>query len=310
MLIKDIVTESLSPTVYHATDILAANHILQTGRFQLSHGLGSVEQSYMPPGYFYFLSTTRTRRGGYHDRGYKTSQGAVFELDGSYYNQRYRARAVDYWLNRNPQASHHRKSEAEDRLFSKKPTIDIGGVKSVHILVGPDADDRHRVWARRALIAAKQRGIPAYFYTDYDAWLNLSRDHTGKISTLSGQDQTRGYTRRHRGYLLPWIELLKASSKDQLSKQADSIRYNLQYTYNAQDAVKGLEVDLSNARKPDSGSDRKNAETIIEFMRQNGLRSVADFAEYLKRKWLSAQGKISEIETVPATVITDKSKIS
>jgi hypothetical protein len=283
MLVKELVTESLSRVAYHYTNISAARRILTTGQFELSSGLGSIEQQYMPKGQYYFLSTTRTRTGGYHD--IIGSSAVLFVLDGNWFNQHYKAGPVDYWLNRSPEQQHHRAHEAEDRVFSPEPTIPIDGVTAIHVYVSPDADDQVKAWARQCLIAAKRRGLPTYLYRDKKSWRLLDTRKTTSGS-LPGQDTARGYvSSRRRGYMTPWIELLKAKSKGQLSKDADKLRYSLQYSYDLSEAARGLANDLSNSRKPDSGPDRKNAITIIQYMRKNGFTTVLEFVNSLAAKW-------------------------
>lgn len=275
--------ESLSRVAYHYTNISAARRILTSGQFELSSGLGSIEQQYMPRGQYYFLSTTRTRTGGYHD--IIGSSAVMFVLDGDWFNRHYRSSPVDYWLNRNPGESHHRAHEAEDRVFSPEPTIPIDGVTAVHIYVKPDADAQVKAWGRQCLIAAKRRSIPTHFYQDKESWRLLDTRRTTS-GALPGQDTARGYvSSRRRGYMTPWIELLKAQNKSQLSKDADRLRYSLQYSYDTAEAARGLANDLSNSRKPDSGPDRKNAIAIIEFMRQRGFTTVAQFVDALAAKW-------------------------
>ena len=81
MKIIELLTESLSRISYHYTNARAALKILKSGKFELSSALGSVEQQYMPKDKPYFLSTTRTRLGGYHD--YVGSSAVMFVLDGT-----------------------------------------------------------------------------------------------------------------------------------------------------------------------------------------------------------------------------------
>jgi hypothetical protein len=281
MKITDIINESLSKTVFHYTK--AAHKILASGQFELSSAVGNIEEKYAPKGYPYFLSTTRTRHGGYHD--FVPAYAALFVLDGNWFNNKYPSKPIDYWENRDPTKSHHRKHEAEDRVFSKEPTIPIDGVVAVHFLLKEDdASDPAKANTRLAMIAAKKRKIPAYFYTDVNAWKNFDTRHQGDISMLTGQ-MSLGRTSGYRGSLLPWIELVKAKSKNQLSKEADRLQYNLQYTYNKQDAVRGLSNEMHNARKPDSGVDRKRAIAIISFMQQNKLTTVEEFVNALAEKW-------------------------
>lgn len=283
MRIAEFITESLSKIAYHYTNILAARQILNSGQFELSSGLGSVEQQYMPRGKYYFLSTTRTRTGGYHD--IIGSSAVLFVLDGEWFNRHYKTRPVDYWLNRSPDQQHHRAHEAEDRVFSSESTIPIDGVTAVHIYVSSDAEPQIKALARQTLIAAKRRHIPTYFYQDKKSWRLLDTRRTTS-GALPGQDLRKGHvSSRRRGYMTPWIELIKANSKEQLGKDADRIRYNLMYSYDRSESAKGLANDLSNARKPDSGPDRRHAITIIQYMRERGFTKVSEFVDSLAEKW-------------------------
>jgi pyrimidine deaminase RibD-like protein len=287
----ELIQEGISPIVYHYTRAITARNILSTGKFQLSSTLGSVEEQYAPKGYPYFLSTTRSRRGGYHDS--IGSDAVLFVLDGTWYSRHYKGAPVDYWLNRDPLKSNHRAHEAEDRIFSKDPTMSAKGVTAIHIYISPDAEPQTRAWARQDLILAKRAGIPAYFYTDKDAWRNQDTRKLGDVSILKGQDTTRGYVSSHKGYLIPWIELVNAKDKSQLSKKANSLRYSLQYSYDKESAAQGLANDLSNARKPNSGPDREHAVSIIKYMQANKLNTVKDLVNNLTDKWKSVE-KVDE----------------
>jgi hypothetical protein len=167
------------------------------------------------------------------------------------------------------------------------------GVTAIHLYVSSEAEPQTRAWARQTLILAKRTGITAYFYTDKEAWRNQDTRKLGDVSILKGQDTTRGYVSSHKGYLLPWIELVNAKDKSQLSKKADSLRYSLQYSYDKDSAAQGLANDLSNARKPDSGPDREHAVNIIKYMQANKLNTVKDLVNNLTDKWKSVE-KVTE----------------
>jgi hypothetical protein len=292
MFVNEIITESLSRVAFHYTSISTALKIVTSGQFELSSALGSIEQQYMPQGKPYFLSTTRTRRGGYHDNVGRTS-GVLFALDGNWFNQRYKSRSLDYWGNRNPTASHHRAHEAEDRVFSAEPSIPINGVTAIHVLYqiepGEEQDklDAHgRAMTRELLIAAKRRGIATYFYTDKTAWQNMDTRNLGDVKLLTGaKDKPWFRPRRRNSYLQSWIELMTFNDPARLGKEADKIRYGFNYKYNLQDAVQALDVDLGNARKPDAGDERAAAIKIIAYMRQHRLTTIADFVNHLAAKW-------------------------
>jgi hypothetical protein len=234
-------------------------------------------------------------------------QAALFVLDGNWFNNHYISKPIDYWENRNPTLGHHRDSEAEDRVFSKDPTIPIDGVTAVHFYCDVTAEAPVKAWTRQALIAAKRQGIPAYFYTDKEAWQNFNTRKQGDLSTLTGQEGSGSWMSRHKGYLLPWMELIQAKERNQLSKKAESLRYSLQYGYNKDDATHGLKTDLSNARKPSGGADRANAIKIIKFMQQNGLTTVGQFVDALANKWKDPKG-VTESFNQPYKLKWEKSE--
>lgn len=286
MRAKELLNERLSSVVYHYTPLASAKNILSSGNFELSSSLGSIEQQYQPKGYPYFLSTTRTKRGGYHANNPENS-GVLFVLNGDWYNRHYKSAPIDYWQERGKLLP-GRSSEAEDRVFSKEPTMSIGGVTEVHVYVNPDkVTDTIKARARQVIILAKKLGLPTYFYTDPQSWMNFDKRNLGDIKVLTGQEHLGGYTSTHKGWLSPWVELLYAKTKDQLGKKANDIRYGLAYAndYNIKQSAQGLANDMSNARKPDSGKDRENAVKIINFMRQNKLETLSDFVSYLANKW-------------------------
>jgi hypothetical protein len=295
MRVTELLTEALSSIVYHYTRLSSALHILQNGKFELSSVLGSVEQQYAPKDHFYFLSTTRTKLGGYHQS--VSSDAVIFVLDGNWYNQRYRAKSIDYWGNRNPSIIAHRTHEAEDRLFSKESSIPIDGVIAIHVYVRPPESDKDRdsEWnsrtianARQVLILAKKRNIKTFFYTDESAWRLQDTRKQANISILSkGINRTKDYISRHKGYLYPWVEILMAKDPKTLSDKGQKLVYSLKFYSGLylDDTIRGLGADLSNARKPDSGPDRKHAGTIINFMRKNGLSTTKELVQYLRNKW-------------------------
>jgi hypothetical protein len=283
--VQEVITEGLSPVVYYYRSLRSAKNILETGNFELSSILGSIEQQYAPKGYPYFLSTTRTRYGGFHSNVVGRS-GVLFVLDGRWYSSKYPAKSVDYWQERGNLIL-GRSSEAEDRIFSKEPTMSIGGVKELHVYVNTKEDemDTFNARARQVLLLAKKMNIPAYFYTDSKAWLNFDKRNLGDISTLTGQPHVSRRVSTHKGYLRPWLELILRKEKDTLSKKANDIQHDLRYTYDLEKQARFLALDMGNARKPDSGPDRENAVKIIRFMQQNKFNTLRELIDYLKEKW-------------------------
>jgi hypothetical protein len=242
----------------------------------------------------------------------------MFVLDGNWFNQHYKSKSVDYWTSKNPETkeieslrgpdkNQFRKAhEAEDRVYSKTPSIPVDGVTAIHILIKPGNDNPFfGLWAKTVLKNAKQRDIPAYLYNDESAWRKLDtrlavpqkKNPTLRVPRGTKEPEPRLSTHKPKGYLYPWIELIAATDKAQLSKDADGIRYNLQYTYYAQDALRDLVNEMSNARRPDSGIDRENAVKIIEFMKKNHVNDLKGLVELLTTKWKNIAEKENRVNT-------------
>lgn len=295
MRVNELLLESLSRIAFHYTNVYSGLKIVRSGQFELSSSLGSHEETYAPPGYPYFLSTTRTKLGGYHD--YIGSNAVLFQLDGNWFNQHYKAKSIDYWLNRDPSVAHHRPHEAEDRVFSKDSSIPIDGVSAIYVYISLEADPEIKAIGRQLLIASKKRNIEAYFYTDVDAWRSLDKrpEKQGNIKILTGQARTGGHVSTHPGYLMPWIELLMGKDKSKLSKKANDIRYGLIYDRYVSDTISGLRTEFSNARKPNSGPDREHAVKLIKFMRQNRIEDITDLVNFIAKKWKQIESDSTKI---------------
>lgn len=301
MKIRDVITENtnlfekVSDTLYHYTGVNSALKILKTGKFELTSSVGNKSEEEMAPrGYPYYLSTTRTLTGGYHD--YVGSAATMLVLDGTWFNQRYPGKAVDYWQNRAPEQMNHRAHEAEDRIFSKEPSISAGAIRAIHLLIKPDADDQRKVEARRIMILAKQKQIPVYLYNHEAAWRKLNTRARVGVEYLRGQDTARGYVSRHRGYLMPWMELIFGQDKQKLSDRADQILYGLKYNRYPGEAARGLGTDLSNARKPGSGPDREHLVKILSLMRREKLNNLNDLIDWVQNRWQQKEKSLAETQ--------------
>lgn len=288
MKIVDLISEAATPIVYHYSGVSAANKILSSGVFQLSSVTGNPsEEQYAPPGYTYFLSTTRSKVGDYHR--YTGSSAVMFVINGNWLNQRLKTKAVDYWERAWQHSNGTRSSESEDRVFSKEPEISISGVIAVHVLIKEQHENRSPE-IRSILINAKKQDIPAYLYTDEAAWrlqnTRKSVSPTEAAELLKGQP-TKGYTpsRPPTMYLEPWLELIYKTNKADLTPRAEKLRYDLIYygsRYPEQDS--GLGVDMSNARKPNS-TDYPTAVKINDYMRKNKFATTVALKNALVDKW-------------------------
>ena len=294
---QEFLIESVTDVVYHYTTTTNALRILQSGEFQLASVTGNrSEEQYAPAGHPYFLSLTRSRVGDYHR--YVGTGGVMFVLDGRWINARYRGGPIDYWDRAWLHSDGTRTRESEDRVFSREPGIPIDPVTAVHVLL-KEQDEWRSPATRKILLLARQRGIPAWFYTDEDAW--RLQDTRKSISPGAAGDVLRGaepsrVTYPRRDYLKPWLELIERDATRHLSKKADKLRYDIMY-YGAYEprGDQNLGVDLSNARKPDAG-DRQSAIKIINYMRQMGYRHTYELKNAMAEKWVAITKKERDSE--------------
>lgn len=284
---EEVVNEAATSVLYHYAGIRAALNILNTKHFELSSVTGNKsEEQYAPKGHPYFLSLTRTRVGDYHR--YVGTGGVLFVLDGTWFNRNHKVTPIDYW-ERSWQHSPDRSREAEDRVFSKTPTLPIDSVQEVHVLL-KEQDKWRSPEARQLMIAAKKSGIATYFYVDEKNWRLLNKAKSIGVrdagNVLAGQMPTKQMYSPERDYLEPWLELIYKNNKADLTDRAEKNRHNLVYygsRYPNEDG--GLAGDLSNARKPDQGASRQSAIKIIDYMIKNGFKTPLELKNFLADKW-------------------------
>lgn len=294
MRASQFIIEGLSSIVYHYTSVGSALKILKSGHFSLTSVYGSIEAKYAPKDHPYFLSTTRTRHGGYHSNvvGYA---GVLFVLDGRYYSRHHKAAPIDYWQDRDPIKTGTvylgRKHEAEDRIYSKTSELDIGGVKEIHVLCEEDAGDNVKSYVRQILLEANRLGISSYFYVKSSAWLNLDKRKVASVSVLKGANkpeiQKHIMSWKPKGYMLPWIQLIFGKTIKDLDYDAIKIARNLQYDYDLDREVRKLSNDMDGVRRATAAfeKDRQNLIKIIKYIQQNKLESIKDLAEHVRDKW-------------------------
>ena len=285
-------TEGASSILYHYTSTRPALRILQSGNFELTSSMGNREETRMAPaGYPYYLSTTRSKVGDYHAR-IPGSYAVMFVLDGGKIAEHYKVKPVDYWERMwASDTSNTRTRESEDRVFSKTPAIPTAGIiKEIHQLVSGEPGDLRGPIVRTMAILAKTQGIPIYFYNNERAWVlqdpQRRIDVKQIIANLKGtKKQDWAHYSRRISSLEQWIELIYKKNKNELSEEANKLRFNLVYygsRYPEED--QGLGVDLHNARKPND-TERPLANKIIDYMRKNGFKQTKDLKNALVAKW-------------------------
>jgi len=114
--------EGISPILYHMTSIYAAGKIVTENRFKLSASFGNDSEQQVGSQKHFFLSTTRSRMGGYTVRGAYDGH-VIMVLDGKKLAHNYSGGPVQYW-DRSMIALDHKYDETEDRVYADEPYIE------------------------------------------------------------------------------------------------------------------------------------------------------------------------------------------
>lgn len=307
-------------TTSDAVRTLRDNHY----SLESSTGL-DVEEKMMPSGKHWYLATTRSKVGDYHvqkanDSGvmfvldgrwlndrYETKPVDYWSLVPSKlkrgeWQQMQPSSKRSMW-----QGDPTRGSESEDRVFSKSHAIPLkGSTLAVHAFVIPEErlpsySDPTRRGYRAAEIKniiawGARRNIPVYLYDDKQKWISQREQYRiGPNSeygrTLLSGAEAKKYIRasyKSDYYNNPqyWIELIEKNPEtDQLSKSANTLRYNMQYY---PDTYSSFETNImSNAARNPESEDYPAVIVINQFMSRNRLPNIKTLQEFLKRKWSS-----------------------
>lgn len=185
-----VLLEALTSKVYHATTYGSAISILRNNIIKLSSNKekGKHKKVEGKESYPYFLSLARTSTSSYI-KDTLSDNGVVLEFDGNRLNQNFKGMAVDWHGN----LSHEKRKglslrfdtkkvskeeylrfyEAEDRLFSKKPSILNARkfIKAVHVLEA--SGESMEVSQRELKEVAKE--IPVFIYNSLNDFIYMKK---------------------------------------------------------------------------------------------------------------------------------------
>lgn len=291
--------EGATDILYHYTSLHAAAEIFKDQAFKLSTALGTPsELETHPVGFPYYLSTTRSKVGRFHRHASKNS--LMFVLDGQWFQQRYPVKPMDYW------AGMSRDTESEDRVYSARNEIPLGGVREVHVLF-TDPDSTASALLRKILIACKQQHIKTYVYQNESAWrLQNTRKalDSESIQALAQGLQDPEYgawsdrrraqkTQDEPGEIAAWSELLQTPRQhyQDLSARAQKIArdFMTKSEYNLDRDLRRLANDIHNNKSPRSGYDYPDLIKLTTLMKQHKLFKLTDLIPYLSTKWSSGE---------------------
>lgn len=279
MKINDILTEGVSPVLYHGTNVIHALDIMSDNQFKLSMvGGTAAEQNFSNK--LYYFSATRSVTGSYHQDPYGTS--ALFKLDGRKLSHNYSGKPVDFW---GPEFRALGNNEMEDRIFSDTPYIEDAKkyITEVHLYINSDEvqRDSYKVKIRKIYLNAKLAGIPVYFYEDKKAF-NI----TNKLKTITPTAELLGKgvktptfpNRPVRNTLARYVELVHKNDYASLSR--DGKYFVDMLLYYPHDAIPAMSADVHNVK-----SDPQRVDKLVQAWRKLGISTVAEYVALMTDKW-------------------------
>jgi hypothetical protein len=280
---SNLVSSGLSPILYHFTLMDKAVSILEENKFKLKTMVGTAHEETISKDYYY-LSTTRHKLGGYHlDR----DQGAILVLDGKKLATKYSGDPIDFWGEEFRKVS-PTKFEAEDRIWSKDPTIENAAryVLEVHVAIKLGKDNYHLDYdlksLRRLLNASQAHNIPVYVYDNEKDFKTLNKNHTIPLKDIPFKEdevktEEEGYPYTKTNYLEPWYELYVKDNKEDLSKEAKALLYKFQY----HDYYESFYSDVHNAKSREDPYLHK----IVKVMQKHKWKKLREYYDFVKKKW-------------------------
>lgn len=289
--------EGLSDILYHKTSLENLMKIMQDDVFRLTPDFGpGPDQKFRKKDKAYYMSFARSKLGEFKIPG-QDSMGLVsVVVDGRALSLAgYSGAPVDYWettfSKRNNSHYTYSQDEMEDRLYSTEQFIPAATkyIKEIHVMFSDarskkTAVNNNILALRRLEELCKQHNIPLYIYKDYKHFRFQDKRHTIKVSDLIKNDSsevTDWWVSKQEPLnkdLVPWLELLNADSKEDLSKEAGEIQYAI-IPDNPRSADYGLGTTISNTRL------RGGADEFLLKMRQLRLKDTVEVIKYIRKKF-------------------------
>lgn len=286
MRYTEFLLEGLSDKLFHYTKLNVAANILQTKSFKLASTVGDHDENKIgdTSKYPYFMSTSRTLTGSYHNQA-KVTDGVIFNLDGRWLGQRYKGAPIDFFQDKADTTSHHG-FEAEDRIFSKTPDISIKCVKSVHILVDTTKSDLNIV--KQIIEFCKSNTIPCFVYTSKKAWVlqdkrNIIQDVNALVSQSANKPK---YTIPKLKQLVPWMQLIELENEDGFSVlEPDVKKLALKIANTDLDKITDQLTSIMRQNSKPDNDEYESATKVIKYMKANGLTTLRDLVDNIVDKW-------------------------
>ena len=305
MKLQDTLDEGLSPTLYHFTHVENIIKILEKNAIRMRPYVGNdAELGIGKKKKLYFLSTTRSKRGGYT---VANDSYGVMTLDGRKLGRNYKGNPIEYWGSQMRDIDQERRTtEMEDRIFGDKPEIPNIKKYIVNIQIkipekvdvnklfafpsNKNDEDRDKRRIRKLLMMCKKAGIPIYFYRNKNDFLNHNKSKAEKIdikSLKTGVEKryptsSGGMSKFAKKDLGPVIELYKKSPGQKLSKEADHMRAAIVYReYDREKIGQGTDSAISSNAKDNLPVVNK----VVQIIQKLNFTKGTELINYLAKKW-------------------------
>lgn len=304
---KSLISEVVSPLLYHITDVGRAINILKENKFRLTPAFGTDADLGLQKGKLYFLSTSRIKYGGYSrslgDKGYVN-----IELDGRKLGNNHQSVNVDYWddeirniaWQKGNIQQYLKYDENEERIVTDEPEITPADkyIKSLHVSVGDPSDVKENMKEKhfRLQKLANKYTISAYFYTNFENWKKQieARAYTDLDALFREEeygeydDESTGYYSRKAELILGAVDLFEKDSVAELTDHGKNM-------YNK--VKKGQRMGFEDQFKNEIHNNKSNPDVLdvikklAFYMKKNNVNTIPrlinvlqDKAEKLARK--------------------------
>lgn len=276
----EFITEAATSKVFHFTSIESAIPILMNKEFKLtsSHGEES-EEAFGIKGYPFYLSTTRSLLGAYHQRA---TSGVMFNLNGDVLNHNFKTKPIDH-MSHYEEDEPYRRGEMEDRVYSKTNALKIkpGLIASVHMLVRPptrvrSAYMRELSAAKKIMDACGMLRLPLKIYSK-------SSNFTSQRGELSTEQIESVFSKVEDVAPYPAIDgtLETIDHLNELCFSANPSSAAIKLLKD--NDIETIRAGFATARTVNSPSYNELVE-IIKFMKTNKLNTIPELIDYLKQK--------------------------
>ncbi|WGH49661.1 hypothetical protein [Alishewanella phage vB_AspM_Slicko01] len=291
-LYESILEEGISPIVYHSTNIRNFIDTLRSDTFKLSPAFTTQAELEINKNKFFFLSTTRTRTGKYHQG---KNGNAFIKLDGRKLANRFAGAAVDYWGHQYRQFANG-EYEQEDRIISDNDVINnaTSYILAVDFVLSYKPDKRSIRQLANVIIAVKKLNIPTRVFKNsrdlvaqqnelaIDELLQTFDDSTGNSKEVASYYRRRPSNERYHDFVIAMFHALKFEPNARMSDpDRKAVIELIRNMMRREDG--GINADLHNARS----NPRYNnlISDLTKLLRKNGYSRWQEAREMLIDKW-------------------------